>query len=291
MKIISNLIKRYSVLSFFLLAYGIAWGVILVVAGSKGFRADRLQLTDIMLMFAAMLLGPGLAGLILTAIAEGKSGLRTLLSRMVHWRVGVRWYVMALLFPVVILVVLTILTAFVSPAFTPTFSVIGIVIGLLAGFFEEIGWTGYALPRLQLKHSPLAASLMLGVLWGFWHMLADYFGNSISMGALWLPYFLLGFVAAMTATRIIITWVYNNTGSILLAQLMHASSTGFLAALGISVASPIGPQGYALAFVVYAVALWVVVAIIVARYGKKLIRQTTHTDVTRSQQRGLVSSN
>ena len=90
MKIISNHIKRYPVLSFFLLAYSIAWSVILVVAGSKGFHANRLQITDIMLMFTAMLLGPSLAGLILTAVVKGKSGLRTLASQMVHWRVGAR---------------------------------------------------------------------------------------------------------------------------------------------------------------------------------------------------------
>ena len=261
MKTISNLIKRYSVLSFFLLAYGIAWSVILGVAGSKGFPADGPQLTDIMLMFAAMLLGPSLAGIILTAVVEGKDGLRALFSRIVHWKVGLRWYAVILLFPVLILAVLMTLAALVSPAFAPSFSTIGIVIGLVAGFFEEIGWTGFALPRLQLKHSHLGAGLILGVLWGFWHLLADYFGNSASMGALWFPYFLFGFVAAMTATRIIITWVYNNTGSVLLAQLMHASSTGFLSGLGISAASPIGPQGYALAFIVYALVLWVVVAI------------------------------
>jgi len=291
MKIFSNLIKRYPVLSFFLLAYGIAWSAILGVAGSKGFRADQFQLPDIMLMFAAMLLGPSLAGLILTAVVEGKSGLQTLFSRMGYWQVGIRWYAVVFLFPVLIIAVLMLLTAFVSPVFVPSFSMIGIVIGLVAGFFEETGWTGFALPRLQMKHSPLAAGLMLGVLWGFWHLLADYFGNSASMGALWLPYFLLGFVAAMAATRIIITWVYNNTGSILLSQLMHASSTGFLSALGISAASPMGPQGYALAFVVYAVALWVVVAIIVARYGQRLVRQTIQMQAAPSQERGLVSSN
>ena len=290
MKTITHLSKRYSVLSFFLLAYGIAWSVILGVAGSKGFRAESLQLTDIMLMFAAMLLGPSLAGIILTAVVEGKNGLRALFSRIVHWNVGLRWYAVVLLFPVLILAVLITLAALVSPVFAPSFSMIGIVIGLVAGFFEEIGWTGFALPRLQLKYSALASGMLLGMLWGFWHTVADYFGNSASMGALWLPYFLFGFVAAMTATRIIITWVYNNTGSILLAQLMHASSTGFLSALGISTASPIGPQGYALAFIFYALTLWAVVAILWLRYGSRLVRQTTAAQASRSQERGFVSS-
>lgn len=84
MKTTSASIKQHQVLSFFLLAYGVAWGVILVVASSKGFHANRFQLPDIMLMFLAMLLGPSLAGIVLTAVVDGKNGLRTLLSRMSH---------------------------------------------------------------------------------------------------------------------------------------------------------------------------------------------------------------
>lgn len=291
MKNVSNLIKRHQLLIFFVFAYAIAWSVILVVAGSKGFRADRLQLTDIMLMFVAMLLGPSLAGIILTVVTEGKNGLRSLFSRMSHWKVSLRWYAVVLLFPVLIMAVLMILTAFVSPVFAPSFTAMGIVIGLTVGFFEEIGWTGFALPRLQLKYSALASGMLLGMLWGFWHTLADYFGNSASLGAVWLPYFLFGFVAAMTATRVLITWVYNNTGSVLLAQLMHASSTGFLYALGISATSPSGPSGYAFAFVVYTVAIWIVVAILVGRYGKRLVRPANPIKAPHPERRGLVSSN
>lgn len=291
MKKISTLIINYQLFSFFVFAYAIAWSLILVVAGSKGFRAENFQLTDIMLMFAGMLLGPSVAGVILTAVVEGKPGLRSLFSKMGHWQIGARWYAMVFLFPVLIIAVLMILTFSVSPVFAPSFTAIGLLVGLIAGFFEEVGWTGFALPKLQQRHSPLAASLMLGILWGLWHLLADYFGNSASLGTLWLPYFLLGFVAAMAATRVLITWVYNNTGSILMAQLMHASSTGFLAALGISASSKMGPSGYALSFGVYAVALWIIVAIVLARYGKRLLRQTFQIQVASKEQRELVSSN
>ena len=282
MENISGFIKRHSLVTYFVLAYVIAWGGILAVVGMKGFRADKLQLPDIMLMFSAMLIGPSLAGIALTAVVDGKTGLRSLFSRMGHWRVGLRWYAMVLLFPALIIAVLMTLTALVSPVFAPSFTAIGIVIGLVADLFEEIGWTGFALPKLQLKHSPLAASLILGVLWGLWHILADYFGNFASMGTLWLPYILFGFVAAMTATRVLIAWVYNHTGSVLLAQLMHASSTGFLSALGISASSPFGPSGYALSFVVYAVALWVVVGILGAKYGKRLMQQTLQVHVAQN---------
>lgn len=275
---LSSFIKRHPVVSYFVLAYAIAWGGILTVASAKGFRADKFEILDVMLMFLAMLVGPSLTSLILTAVVDGKNGLRSLWARMTLWRVGAHWYAMTLLFPILIMAVLVTLNALFSPIFAPSFTAIGIVIGLFAGFFEEIGWTGFALPKLDLRHSPMIAGLTLGVLWGLWHILAEYFGNSTAMGPLWLPYFLFGFVAAMTATRILITWVYNQTGSILLAQLMHASSTGFLAALGISANSPMGPSGYALAFIVYAVALWVLVAISGTLYRNRLARQTIHLD-------------
>jgi len=289
MKNISNFIRSHQLLSFFVGAYSISWGVILVVAGSKGFRPDRLQLTDVMLMFSAMLIGPSLAGILLTAVVDGKNGLRSLFLQVGHWHVGMQWYAVVLLFPVLITAVLMILTVLVSPLFAPSFTVIGLVIGLIVGFFEEIGWTGFALPKLQLKHRPLAAGLILGTLWGFWHLVADYFGNYASMGSLWLPYFLFGFVAAMIPTRVLIAWVYNNTGSVFLAQLMHASSTGFLYALGISATSPFGPSGYALSFVVYAIVLWLVAAFILARYGKRLVRQTIQTQVDHQESRGFAS--
>jgi hypothetical protein len=147
-------------------------------------------------------------------------------------------------------------------------------VGLLAGFFEEIGWTGFALPKLQVKNTPLVTGLIIGVLWGFWHGFVDYLCNITSMGTLWLAYFIFGFVGAMVATRILIVWVYNRTGSILMTQLMHASSTGFLAALGISAASPFGPSGYALSFIVYAAVLWLIVVVLIVRSLKTSKRQT-----------------
>lgn len=85
----------------------------------------------------------------------------------------------------------------------------------------------------------------------------------------WLPFF-LAFIAVLTAMRVLIVWVYSNTNSVLLAQLMHASSTGFLVILGPSHISPIQEV---LWYAVYAAVLWVVVAIVIARYGKGLVRQ------------------
>jgi membrane protease YdiL (CAAX protease family) len=284
---ITRFIKRHDLVVYFVLAYTIAWGISFVVWAFNKFDAAQLQISDIMVMFLAMLLGPSLASITLTAIVDGRSGLRSLCARILHWRINIRWFAAPLLFPVVMLCVLLALSALISPLFLPSFSALGLIVGLLAGFFEEIGWTGFALPKLQLKSSPLVTGLIIGVLWGFWHGFVDYLGNISSMGTLWLAYFIFGFVGAMVATRILIVWVYNRTGSILATQLMHASSTGFLAALGISAASPFGPSGYALSFIVYAAVLWLIVGVLIVRSLKSPKRQAISGQVLQENKAAL----
>jgi membrane protease YdiL (CAAX protease family) len=267
---IKAFIQRHPVASYFALAYVIPWVGILVGIGPKFIRGEALGLTEAMFMLLVMLAGPSLAGITMTRIVDGRSGLRDLFSRMSLWRVGARWYAALLIFPVLILAVLLTLTALVSPVFAPSFTALGIVFGLLAGFFEEIGWMGYAFPKMQLKNSALATGILLGLLWGLWHLAAHYFGASRELGVHSWPNFLYMWIMAMTATRVLIVWVYCNTGSVLLTQLMHASSTGFLYILS---PSPISPADTNLWYAVYAAALWVVVAIVAATYGKRLVRQ------------------
>jgi membrane protease YdiL (CAAX protease family) len=177
------------------------------------------------------------------------------------WRVGLGWYAAALvLFPVLILVVLGALSL-ISQEFAPNFAVMGVAVGLLAGFFEEIGWMGYAFPKMARAYGVLAAAVFLGLLHSTWHVVADYLGASAALGAYWLPHFFFFMTVSMTATRVLIVWVYQNTGSVLVAQAAHASSTGFLFAL-----APIGlTPGYdTLWYAVYGAVLWIVVAIVVA---------------------------
>ena len=161
------------------------------------------------------------------------------------------------------------LSAFVSPIFTPGFWAFGILAGLLAGFCEEIGWTGYAFPRMRLAHSALAAALYLGLIHTAWHLMADLLLTAQPDGVLWLPHFLTWMVVPMLAMRVLISWVYCNTGSVLLAQLMHASSTGFLVILSPSPATPATEIYW---YALFAVLLWIVVAVVVVVYGKQLVR-------------------
>jgi membrane protease YdiL (CAAX protease family) len=128
---------------------------------------------------------------------------------------------------------------------------------------------GFAFPKLQLQYSPLSAGILLGVLWGLWHLpVVDSLGAAAPHGIYWLPFF-LAFIALVTAMRVIIVWIYTNTGSLLLAQLMHVSSTASLVVLG---PAHVSPAQEALWYAIYAAVLWILVAIVVQRYGKRLTR-------------------
>ena len=117
-------------------------------------------------MFPVMLLGPSLSGIFLTWIIGGKTGLHDLFSKMLRARVRARWYVPLLLPPVLILTLLSHLKTFLSPAYTPNLFLMGVLFGVPAGLLEEIGWTGFAFPKMSSQHNALGASILLGLLWG-----------------------------------------------------------------------------------------------------------------------------
>jgi CAAX protease family protein len=225
-------IQRHPVFTYFGLAYLISYGGFFVVMGPKLLAGEAMQSTDAFLLFPVIVVGVCLVGIALRSIVDGRSGLRDLFSRMGRWRVGARWYAALLIPPGLILAVLLSLRSLVSPVFAPNLFLLGIVFGLFPGFFEEVGWMGFAFPKMRMTYSAVGAGLLLGVLWGLWHApVVDYLGAAAPHGVYWLPFFLV-FIAILTALRVLIVWVYSNTNSVLLAQLMYASSTGFLVILG-----------------------------------------------------------
>ena len=175
---------RYPVSCFFALAFGISWGGILVVLSATDFNLVELRPLDTGLVFVLMLLGPSTSGLALTALLEGRAGLRRLVARMANWRLGLRWYLVALVtMPLLLLVILWPLSVFLDPAFSPRFQWHLFAIGLIAGSFEEVGWTGFATPRLLQRQRLFFAGLWLGLVWALWHVLVDFRQNSLR----WAP--------------------------------------------------------------------------------------------------------
>src|SRR5215203_6166145 len=217
------LLARYPLTSFFVMAFAFSWIVwspwVLSEAGAGLLPFQLPDWTTGILTPAAILLGPTLSGFIMTGITEGREGIRRLLHRMVLWRVGLRWYLFALIgIPVVMALGMIILPG--GPALLLTLgpgyllSYLGsFVLAIIVGgpLLEEPGWRGFALPRLQPLHGPLVGTLILGLLWGLWHLpeflvpaWAEQSGGSDFLA-------IVKFVGIATAFAIVTTWVFNNT--------------------------------------------------------------------------------
>lgn len=258
-----------SVTIYFIMVYVVAWACCFAVLGPSMMRGEVIPFAALALAAIPMFLAPTLVGVAMTALADGKAGLKELSSRMRRWRFDARWYAPLVIFPVMITVCLLLLSASISLDFTPYLFLPGIVIGFLAGYFEEIGWTGFALPRMCTRYGVLGAALLIGLLQTTWHVAADFMGGYGARGFYWLPHFIL-FMISMMAMRVLLVWVYANTGSVLAAQLMHASSTGFLSML---VPLSLSPGQDTLFYGVYSVALWAVASLVILFYGNTLKRQ------------------
>ena len=176
----------------------------------------------------------------MTGITEGRAGIRALLRRFLVWRVGVRWYAVALFGPAALTLLaigIYVLLGGTAPDFThplvreflgrPSRWWYAAAVWLLFGILtngEEIGWRGYALPRLQARYGALAASLIIGVVWAVWHLPKFWTAGSAQTYPFWM------FVLAMLPEAILYTWVFNNTrGSLLLVTVLHAAvNTAFV---------------------------------------------------------------
>jgi membrane protease YdiL (CAAX protease family) len=257
------LVKRHPLSAYFVLAYALA-ALALAVVGPPHLAGTAPPPSAALVMFPVMVVGIALIGVALTAITTGKPGLRALRSRLGRWHVPLGWYALLLLPPLAILSVLGLLHFLVSPAFAPAFLLFGIPAGLFAGFTEEVGWTGFAYPRMSAGWGARTAACVLGLLWGLWHLpVVDSLGAASPHGV-WWPAFFAAFIALVSGLRVLIGWVYSNTGSVLLPQLLHASSTGSLVVLG---AAHVTPAQETLWYALYGVVLWGVAAVALVHWG------------------------
>ena len=261
--------RRYSTIAYFALAFAISWIAIILAVGIEGIPGEGVDIErHFAHVFLAMLAGPSIAGITMTALADGKDGLLSLWVRQRHVRVPTRWYGVALgTAPLLLLIILALLALFLSRDFVPAvlragdpLAVILLAVGggLAAGMFEEIGWTGFATPHMDLCRRGIGASAFLGVVWMIWHLLGDYWGTSEYYGP-WYALHVLGWFAALSAYRVLMTWVYSETESLFVAQLMHAAFTG-----GQVLLSPatLSPKQNLLWYGVFACALWLLVFIV-----------------------------
>lgn len=253
--------------AYFVASFAIAWAGVLLIAARTGLPASvAVAARYRSMVFLAMLAGPSVASIALTLSSRGGGGLREL-RRLAPRRVDARWYAAVLIAPLALLFTLGILSLASSSYLPPIVSgesptaliVMALIAGLGAGFFEELSWTGFATPRLLARYSWPRAGLLLGVLWAAWHGLADYWGG-IGYGQFWTLHLLEWFVA-LSAFRMLMTWVYSRTGSLLIGVLLHASFTGSQALLW--------PRANAVQELIwyglFCCALWTVVAVVAVR--------------------------
>lgn len=222
----TGFLKRHALVIGIVLMFALTWPIDLANSGVLPFQFPFI-------VYILLGWGFGVASVIMTWLTLGKEGVLALLKRFLIWRVGWKWYPVAFLlipsmqFASVLLSALVrqtpvdFSTVFAYKIFGPSVN----LVLLIVPFFlfdaiangEEIGWRGYVLPRLQARYSALVASLIVGVIWGFWH-LPKYLSH-------WDTITFVIFMAATVARTVLYTWLYNNTkGSLLLTTLFHASS-------------------------------------------------------------------
>ena len=202
-----SLARRHPLIFYFVLAYAISWPFWLLASQLGG------SIRTLVIVIGGF--GPAIAA----AVTIWRSGgsLREWARGIVRWRVPVRYYLYALGLPVLIMVGMNLVLAVLGqqpawsslpdriPGYLQTF----LLTAVIFGGQEEPGWRGFALPRLQSRHSPLIATLILGLAWGIWHV--PLYGPA-------------GFVVPLVLA-FLYTWLYNKTNSILLCILLHASLT------------------------------------------------------------------
>ena len=222
----SAFVKKYPAMSLFVLAMIFGAAISLAIA------------TDLLPPEAAQLgaLSSSLAAIVLVVVEGRKGGLRELLGRFLIWRVGIKWWAIALFFAVIPSVAALYLFALLGgppvdwSGLPPLYTVIPMFIFLTiaAGIGEEFGWRGFLLPRLQTRHNALVSSLIIGVMWAIWHIPLFFIKGTFqhdlqSQGGL-LPA-VLSFSLFVIVSSVWFTWVFNNTrGSVLLAAIMHGAS-------------------------------------------------------------------
>lgn len=226
MKKSSEFLRHHSLVIGIFLMFLLTWPLDLVNSGIV-----KIDIPFIVLLFLGW--GFVFASIIMTWLTLGKEGVVRLLKRFLQWRVNWKWYLVAFLLEPLLIYLGVYGNALVTGV-APDYSTITayelfgesaklwlfVLPFFLIDFIsngEEIGWRGYVLPRLQSKYNALTSTLILGVIWGFWHLL-KFLSH-------WDTVYFAWFMLHIMAFAVTQTWLYNSTkGSLLMVTIMHASS-------------------------------------------------------------------
>src|SRR5215218_3257010 len=217
---------------------------------------------------------PAIAALLAAALTGGRGALRELGSRLVRWRVGWQWYLVVILGPAAFSLAVAVVYALLGgswaeaapPAllegpllFLPLFL---LILTLTDGLGEELAWRGFALPRLLTRYNALVASLVLGVIWGLWHLpLVWTEGATLYQQPVWL------FLVDIAAKSVLFTWVFLHTrGSVLIAMLFHGATNLFI------VSPVVASTGDLTLPLLAAVGKWALVVVLILVAGPTLVR-------------------
>ncbi|MEO8451807.1 MAG: CPBP family intramembrane glutamic endopeptidase [Gemmatimonadota bacterium] len=261
-----------AIVRFFLCTFGITWAIqlpILLGQDGLGLFGYHLPLPLYFGLFLVAAFGPTAAAYLTLRTFEGTAGVKAWLQRFVRWRVGGKWFVVALLgYPVLHLIIALVLVgptalSAVTGGWTKLFTMYlpaVLLFPALINWGEEPGWRGFALTQLETRMSPWQATLIVGTLHGLWHLpIFLLVSGPVAQGPFELSNFLFN-TALIAVISIIWTWVYNSARqSILVATLLHASGNAGPNLIGSLVPSLPQHAGYVNAAAYAAIALFLLI--------------------------------
>ncbi|WP_426226185.1 CPBP family intramembrane glutamic endopeptidase [Pseudarthrobacter sp. DSP2-3-2b1] len=290
----STKIRRLQLPLYFVLAYAITWSIqipaYLYATGRGESLTNEANLLHFQGLFQGTLdpgfarvfllavfsFGPTLAGLIVIALVQGRTGIRELFSRLGKVRIPGRWIAVILGTPVA-LAVASVAVGFLLGGFHLSYSpLVPLALALpflvylliFTGLAEEVGWRGYALPELQRRHTAEKASWILGIAWGLWHLPANLLMPYLA-GLLTVPMavaIVLGLTFGAVGWTIVLTWIYNNTGSLFWIIVLHGFYNWVMSYLVLS-------SGNYLAQVASGILPWAIAVGVLKRYGPETLKQ------------------
>lgn len=286
-------LAKYQLIIFFILAFATTWFAQITAylyAYPNGYQltneANIIHLLGLLqgtlnpeflpyyLLFVFSF-GPTIAGIIVTALFKGKSGLKNLLARTTKYKLEIKWYLLVIIVPL-LLSVISLLLGYVLSGFQPIefnflvpvslFIPFLLYMIIFTGLQEELGWRGYALPELQKKYSAEKSSWILGIAWGLWHIPANLAAPFLS-GQLSVPIVvvtLLALTIGIVGWTIVNTWFYNNTESVFLIILLHGITNTLQSYIVLSSSNQTAPM-------IYGILPWVLATYLLKKHGKETL--------------------